>query len=78
MPTTTADDQRIDSIYDQIEKLFRNDEIATDQVIIIRDFKAVVGEGREGREIGEFGLGNKNERGQTLVDFCNKTKNGSD
>ena len=34
------------------------------------DFNAVVGEGRDKDEVGGFGLGKRNDRGQTLVDFC--------
>ena len=29
-------------------------------------------EGREGEEVGNFGLGNRNERGQMLIDFCKR------
>src|SRR5271163_4704401 len=36
------------------------------------DWNAVVGEGREGKEIGGYGLGVRNERGQMLVDFCKR------
>ena len=30
------------------------------------------GEGAEGQEVGAFGLGTRNERGDRLVDFCNQ------
>ena len=42
MPTSKADDEEINSMYDQIEELIRK-ETATDEVIIIGDFNAVVG-----------------------------------
>ena len=48
-------------------------ETATDQVYN-RRFNAVVSEGREGREVGDFGLGKRNEREQTLIDFCKRSK----
>ena len=49
-------------------------EKATDQVIIIGDWNAVVGEGEESNDVGEYELGKRNERGQTLVDFCKRSK----
>ena len=36
------------------------------------DWNGVVGQGIDGEEVGEFGLGNRNERGQKLVDFCKR------
>jgi len=35
---------------------------------------AVVGEGNEGKKVGAYGLGKRNERGQRLVDFCRESK----
>jgi len=71
MPTTSADDEEIELMYEQIEGLVRNEK-ATDQILIMGDFNAVVGEGGEGKEIGAHGLGKRNDRGQTLVDFCKR------
>ena len=31
-----------------------------------------MGEGGDGREIGNFGLGKRNDRGQTMVEFCKR------
>jgi len=73
MPTTDAEDEEIEEMYEKIEELVKGEK-ATDQVIIMGDWNAVVGEGREGKEIGEFGLGKRNERGQELVDFCKRMK----
>ena len=38
------------------------------------DFNASVGEGEEGKEVGKYGLGIRNERGQKLVEFCKRQK----
>ncbi len=72
MPTSSADDEEIERMYEQIEDLMKGEK-ATDNVMILGDFNAIVGEGRDGKEIGEFGLGKRNERGQALVDFCRRT-----
>ena len=34
------------------------------------DFDAVVGEGKEEKYIGHYGLGHRNQRGEKLVEFC--------
>jgi len=41
-------------------------------VIVTGDWNTVVGEGRDGTEVGQFALGDKNERGESLVDFCQR------
>ena len=53
MPTSAEDDEVIESMYEQIEGLIRQEK-ATDNVIIMGDWNAVVGEGREDREVGGF------------------------
>jgi hypothetical protein len=36
------------------------------------DWNTVVGEGKEGRSIRNFGLGKWNAKGERLVEFCNE------
>ena len=38
------------------------------------DWNAVVGEGRDDLEVGKFGLGSRNDRGERLVEFCKSNK----
>src|ERR1051325_5203657 len=38
------------------------------------DMNAVVGEGRDGMEVGKFGLGKRNDRGERVVEFCKRNK----
>jgi len=71
MPTSKEEDEVIESLYEQIEELIKKEK-ATDQIIIMGDWNAVVGEGRDDKVVGDFGLGKRNERGQTLVDFCKR------
>ena len=40
--------------------------------IVVGDFSAIVGEGKEDAYIGHYGLGYRNDHGQTLVDFCTR------
>ena len=34
------------------------------------DWNSTVGKGREGKVVGEYGMGRRNERGSRLVEFC--------
>ena len=69
MPTSTQSDQEVEDIYDQIEEMLRTTK-AADNVIIMDDWNAIVGEGEEDDTVGKYGLGTRNARGQRLVDFC--------
>ncbi len=71
MPTTTHNDDEIEIMYEQIEKLI-NKQKGNTNVVVMGDFNASVGEGRDDNVIGKYGLGKRNERGQVLSDFCKK------
>uniref|UniRef100_A0A8D9ALQ1 Craniofacial development protein 2 n=1 Tax=Cacopsylla melanoneura TaxID=428564 RepID=A0A8D9ALQ1_9HEMI len=70
MPTSEADDEDVEEVYKQIEEIL--DENGKGQVrsLIIGDWNSVVGEGREGNIVGNYGYGRRNERGDKLVEFC--------
>jgi len=40
----------------------------------VEDFIAIVGEGREGREVGDFSLGKRNAREERIVGFVEKMR----
>ena len=39
-------------------------------VIVMRDFRNIVGEVSTAKVVGPFGLGKRNKRGKMLIDFC--------
>ena len=45
-----------------------------DYTVIMGDWNAVVGEGKEDKYIGHYGLGWRNDRGEKLVEFCKRRK----
>ena len=71
-PTTSLDDQEIVEIYQEIENLIKKDK--THFPIIMEDFNAKVGNKEDTKEItmGNFGIGDRNERGRMLIDLALK------
>jgi len=43
-----------------------------DYIVVMRDFNAVMGEGKEDVYVGHYGLRYGNDRGQMLVDYCKR------
>src|SRR6476469_10291336 len=69
LPTTDYEDEEVEKLYDQLEEILGKQK-GTDNVIVMGDFNAVVGEGREDRVVGKFGIGKRNDRGERLIEFC--------
>jgi len=75
-PTSTATQDEIDEFYDSVKQAV--DKVpASDMLVLMGDFNAKIGEGFEiGEEdiIGSFGLGVRNERGESLVSFATENE----
>jgi hypothetical protein len=69
MPTTEHDDDEIEDMYDKMDELIEKQK-GTDFLVIMGDFNAVVGEGKEETFVGSYGLGKRNLRGERLVEYC--------
>src|SRR6476469_6250803 len=54
--TTDYEDEEVEKLYDQLEEILGKQK-GTDNVIVMGDFNAVIGEGKEDRVVGKFGLG---------------------
>lgn len=74
VPTTTHKDEEVDNVYEDIKALKR--KYRHDHIIIMGDFNAKVG-GVVPKEVGgRHGLGQRNERGDMLVQFLSRGKTG--
>src|SRR6476469_9680538 len=69
LPTTDYEDEEVEKLYDQLEEILGKQK-GTDNVIVMGDFNAAVGEGKEDRVVGKYGLGKRNDKGESLIEFC--------
>ena len=68
-PTSSHSDEEVEEFYQCIEEVWRyvkNDEVN----ILMGDFNAKVGRESDYPTTGKYGLGERNERGRTLIEFC--------
>ena len=68
-PTADNTDDEVDKFYDQLDRAIKQCR-SQDIRIVIGDLNAKVGGERDGRAVGLFGLGQRNERGSRLVEWC--------
>lgn len=73
MPTTDYADDEIEDMYERLEELMGSEK-QNSYLILMGDWNASVGEGREGECVGPFGLGKRNGRGEKLVEFSQRHK----
>ena len=73
MPTSDHPDDEVEEMYDAIEEII-NTHGRRGNLIIMGDWNSVIGEGRDGIEVGKYGLGRQNEKGSKLVEFCRRQK----
>lgn len=69
MPTSQHTDEEVEDCYERIEQVIERERKGA-YIIVMGDWNAVAGEGRDGKTVGDFGLGRRNDRGQRLVNFC--------
>ena len=70
-PTSTTDKEEIDYFYDSLQKSI-NITPKVDLMYVIGDWNAKVGKQNIAGVTGSFGLGIRNERGDTMVYFCSR------
>ena len=73
-PTSIADEEEIDKLYETIDSAIDKRCIEN---IIMGDFNAKIGRKQQwekGNCTGGFGIGEKNERGERLINFAEEKK----
>ena len=68
-PTSNAEEAEVEQFYEDLQDLLELTP-KKDALFIIRDWNAKVGSKETPRVTGKFGLGIRNEAGQSLIEFC--------
>ena len=72
-PTSTHTDEEIENFYEDVETAMKKHN--TQFTFVIGDFNAKVGQKVAGETVlGNFGVGNRNSRGDTLVEFAERNR----
>jgi exonuclease III len=69
MPTSEYEDDEVEELYDIIEEILEEDGKVATNTIIMGDW---VGNKAHHNTVGPYGLGRRNQRGQMLIDFCER------
>jgi len=72
MATSDYKEEEIEEMYERRGEIMDRETKGRDYTVLMGDFNAVVGEGREDKITGKFGLGKRNGRGELLVEFCKR------
>ena len=72
--TTAADDEEIEQFYEELDNIIKTHKKCRDMLLVIGDYNAKIGEGRDNKTVGPHGLGTRNERGNRLIEFATKHK----
>ena len=68
-PTSSSSEEDLESFYLDIQKAIKQCK-TQENTIVMGDFNAKIGEGRDDNTVGPYGLGTRNERGEQLAEWA--------
>ena len=72
-PTNDHSDDEIQELYAGVKKALKQVK-SGDILVVMGDMNAKVGKVKYGSVVGKYGLGERNERGTQLINFCEENK----
>jgi hypothetical protein len=72
MPTSGHEDDAVEVLYGIIEEILEEDGKSDTNIIIMGNWYSVVGDESYWNIVGPHGLGRNNQRGQMLINFCER------
>jgi len=71
-PTSDAAQAEVDEFYHQIDDVVKTQKKYQDCLIVMGDFNSKVGDKKEDDIVGPYGLGLRNDNGQSLIECCQR------
>ena len=71
-PTNDAPQTETEEFYSELENVVKLQKKYQDCLVVMGDFNGKVGDMKEDNIVGPFGLGQRNENGQSVIDYCRK------
>ena len=71
-PCEDDDDDVKERFYDSLDQTIAENQKRRECLIVMGDFNGKVGMGKDDDIVGPYGLGERNENGQYLTDFCRR------
>jgi len=72
MPTSEYEDDEVKNLHDTTEEILEEDGKSDTNIIILGNWNSLVGNESYRNIVGSHGLGRQNQRGQMLIDFCER------
>lgn len=72
-PTADAEIEKVEEFYESLDRAYKQCK-SSEIKIVMGDINAKIGKGRELNIVGEFGIGERNERGELFVEWCIKNE----
>ena len=69
-PNEIAEEAEKTQFYEELRETIKEHKKSRDQLIVMGDFNAKVGEKRENKVVGPYGMGERNDNGELLIGFC--------
>jgi hypothetical protein len=72
MPISEYENDEAEELYDTIKEILEQNGKGETNTIIMEDWNSVVGDKAHHNIVGPYGLGRRNQKGQMLIDFCER------